>query len=159
MELNYVSQEHCGWFAFTEIETKHFLVKFLRDDAVLVDVGANIEMYSALFLQLSSKSQVYAVEPSSNFQFLEKKIPRQLKSRFKVFQVALGDINGMVVSEIWEAYGHNKVKDYFQSLTFDKFCESEQLEKIDLVKIDTDGYETQILKKKGGPHSPVLDLS
>ena len=159
IELNYVSQEHRGWFAFAEIETKHFLTKILKDDAVLLDVGANIGMYSALFLQLSSQSQVYAFEPSSNFQFLQKNIPGQLKSRFKAYKVALGDINEMVVSEIWESYGHNKVKDRFQFLTLDKFCESEQLKKIDLVKIDTDGFETQILQGGGNTFSrlrPIL---
>ena len=69
--LNNVSQEHAGWFTFAEIETKYFLTRILQHDSVCFDVGANIGLYSLLFLQQSPESQVFAFEPSSNFRFLE----------------------------------------------------------------------------------------
>jgi len=143
--LNNVSNEHKGWFTFAEIETKYFISKVLNDDSICIDIGANIGMYSLLFLQLSSSSKVIAFEPSSNFGFLNQNIPDEFKDRFHAVQIALGDKNGSVEEEIWESFGHNKVKDIFEFATLDAFLERNPVDKIDIIKIDTDGFETQIL--------------
>jgi FkbM family methyltransferase len=143
--LNNVSSEHKGWFAFAEIETKYFISRFLKDDSICIDVGANIGMYSLLFLQLSPSSKVIAFEPTSNFNFLQENIPGKFKVRFQSFQVALGDKDGVVEAEIWESFGHKKVKDYFRFSKLDTFLEKHPVDKIDLIKIDTDGFEIQIL--------------
>lgn len=143
--LNNVSQEHAGWFTFAEIETKYFLTRILQHDSVCFDVGANIGLYSLLFLQQSSESQVYAFEPSSNFRFLEQNILPEFKERFHPFQIGLGDKDGVFENEIWESFGHNKVKDNFCFSTLDRFVESHLINKIDILKIDTDGFETRIL--------------
>ncbi len=102
-------------------------------------------MYSLLFLQQSSRSQVFAFEPSSNFGFLEQNIPVGFKERFHSFQLGLGDKDGFFENEIWESFGHKKVKDNFEFLTLDTFLESHPVDKIDVLKIDTDGFEMQIL--------------
>jgi FkbM family methyltransferase len=143
--LNNVSREHAGWFTFAEIETKYFLTRVLQNDSVCFDVGANIGLYSILFLQHSPESQVFAFEPSSNFKFLEQNIPHRLKERFHAFQLGLGDKNGVFENEIWESFGHKKVKDNFSFATLDRFVENHLVYKIDVLKIDTDGFETQIL--------------
>lgn len=143
--LNNVSQEHAGWFTFAEIETKYFLTRILQHDSVCFDVGANIGLYSLLFLQQSPESQVFAFEPSSNFRFLEQNIPHRYKERFHAFQIGLGDKDGVFENEIWESFGHKKVKDNFSFSTLDRFAESLLIKKIDILKIDTDGFETQIL--------------
>ena len=143
--LNNVSQEHAGWFTFAEIETKYFLTRVLQNDSVCFDVGANVGLYSLFFLQQSPGSQVFAFEPSSNFKFLEQNIPPKFKERFHAFQLGLADKDGVFENEIWESFGHKKVKDYFNFSTLDKFLESHLVNKIDILKIDTDGFETQIL--------------
>jgi FkbM family methyltransferase len=143
--LNNVSREHAGWFTFAEIETKYFLTRVLQNDSVCFDVGANIGLYSILFLQQSPESQVFAFEPSTNFKFLEQNIPQRLKERFHAFQLGLGDKNGVFENEIWESFGHKKVKDNFNFATLDRFVENHLVNKIDVLKIDTDGFETQIL--------------
>ena len=143
--LNNVSQEHAGWFTFAEIETKYFLTRVLQNDSVCFDVGANIGLYSLFFLQQSPESQVFAFEPSSNFRFLEQNIPHKFKRRFHAFQLGLGDKDGVFENEIWESFGHKKVKDNFNFSTLDKFVEIHLVRKIDILKIDTDGFETQIL--------------
>ena len=143
--LNNVSREHAGWFTFAEIETKYFLTRVLQNDSVCFDVGANIGLYSILFLQQSPESQVFAFEPSSNFKFLEQNIPHRFKERFHAFQLGLGDKNGVFENEIWESFGHKKVKDNFSFATLDRFVENHLVYKIDVLKIDTDGFETQIL--------------
>lgn len=143
--LNNVSREHAGWFTFAEIETKYFLTRILQHDSVCFDVGANIGLYSLLFLQQSPESHVFAFEPSSNFRFLEQNIPEMYKERFHAFQIGLGDKDGVFENEIWESFGHKKIKDYFSFSTLDRFVESLHIKKIDILKIDTDGFETQIL--------------
>jgi FkbM family methyltransferase len=143
--LNNVSQEHAGWFTFAEIETKHFVTNILENESICFDVGANIGMYSLLFLQQSPNSRVFAFEPSSNYRFLERNIPAKFKMRFFPSQIALGDKDGIYESEIWESFGHNRVKDNFNFSKLDTYLLSHPVDKIDILKIDTDGFETQIL--------------
>ena len=144
--LNNVSDEHKGWFTFAEIETKYFISKVLNDDSICIDVGANIGMYSLLFLQLSPSSKVIAFEPSSNFRFLNQNIPDEFKERFEAFQIALGDKDAIVEEEMWESFGHRKVKENFQFNKLDTFLDTNPTKKIDFIKIDTDGFEIQILE-------------
>lgn len=144
--LNNVSIEHSGWYTFAEIETKFFISKILDEDSVCIDIGANIGMYSLLFLQLAPSSKVIAFEPSSNFRFLNENIPSNLERRFEAFQIALGDTDGVVEEEIWESFGHKKVREKFHFSKLDTFLESKPLHKIDVIKIDTDGFEIQILR-------------
>lgn len=143
--LNNVSREHAGWFTFAEIETKYFLTRILQHDSVCFDVGANIGLYSLLFLQQSPESQVFAFEPSSNFRFLEQNIPYRFKERFSAFHIGLGDKDGVFENEIWESFGHKKVRDNFTFSTLDSIVQTLLIKKIDVLKIDTDGFETQIL--------------
>jgi FkbM family methyltransferase len=147
--LNNVSSEHAGWFTFAEIETKHFLTKSLKKDSICFDVGANIGLYSLFFLQQSSDSKVFAFEPSSNFRFLEQNIPEFLKNRFQAFNLGLGDVDGVSENEIWESFGHKKVKVSVNFSTLDTFLKHNPVERIDFLKIDTDGFETQILRGAG----------
>lgn len=147
--LNNVSSEHAGWFTFAEIETKHFLTKALKNDSLVFDVGANIGLYSLFFLQQSSDSKVFAFEPSSNFRFLEQNIPAFLKNRFHAFNLGLGDVDGVSENEIWESFGHKKVKVSVNFSTLDTFLKHNPVERIDFLKIDTDGFETQILNGAG----------
>ena len=143
--LNNVSQEHAGWFTFAELETKHFITQVIGDNSICFDVGANIGLYSLLFLQQSPGSTVFAFEPSANFKYLDQNIPIRFKSRFHPFQIALGDVNGVFEDEIWESYGHKKVKQKFEFSTLDSFLQRFPVNKIDVIKVDTDGFETQIL--------------
>jgi FkbM family methyltransferase len=143
--LNNVSQEHAWWFTFAEIETKYFLSRILQNDSICFDVGANIGMYSLMFLQDYAASEVFAFEPSSNFRFLEQNISVRFKGRFHSFQLCLGDTDGEIESTIWESFGHKEVKGYFKFSTLDTFLRSYPVHKIDVLKIDTDGFETQIL--------------
>ncbi len=144
--MNNVSAEHKWWYTFAEIQTKYFISKVLSEDSICIDIGANVGMYSLLFLQLSSSSKVIAFEPSSNFKFLLENIPDKFRNRFQAFKVALGDKNGIAEGEIWESFGHKEVKDNFKFSTLDSFLETNPVERIDMVKIDTDGFETQILR-------------
>jgi len=48
-------------------------------------------------------------------------------------------------TEIWESYGFNRVNGSFPFQTLDEFCASHSIERIDLIKIDTDGFEIRIL--------------
>ncbi len=144
--LNNVSQEHAAWFTFAEIETKSFINKVIENDSICFDVGANVGLYSLLFLKQSPGSEIYAFEPSVNFDYLCQNIPISFKNRFHPFQIALGDKNGIFEDEIWESYGHNKVKQKLEFSTLDSFLQRYPVNKIDVLKIDTDGFETQILK-------------
>lgn len=143
--LNNVSQEHAGWFTFAEIETKHFVTRAIKNNSICFDVGANIGLYSLVFLNSSPSSTVFAFEPSSNFRFLNQNIPIGLRSRFQAFQIGLGHVDGIFETEIWESFGYKKVKINANFSTLDTFLKHNPTKRIDILKIDTDGFEIQIL--------------
>jgi FkbM family methyltransferase len=143
--LNGVSQEHHGWFAFAELETKFFVSRVIGNNFVCIDVGANLGLYSLLFLQESATSRVISFEPSSNFEQLIQNISSVYSGRFDAFQIALGDVDGEIESEIWESYGYNKIKGKFNFNRLDTILEEKKITAVDIIKIDTDGFEVQIL--------------
>ena len=66
--------------------------RFIADDSVCLDVGANIGAMTLVMSDLASKGAVFAFEPSSrNATFLRENLARNSRSNVTVFQNALFD--------------------------------------------------------------------
>ncbi len=153
--------------------------EFVKDDSVVIDAGANIGIFSAFTASLSPRVKVFAFEPSEqNCKTMRKTIEaNDLNGRIELFNEALGDRRGagnLMINEIKESndtleesgYGENsaarfKVERVFVN-TIDDFVENRGLKRVDFIKIDTEGYEKQILKgaaKTIGRFSPVISCA
>ncbi|HOX07098.1 MAG TPA: FkbM family methyltransferase [Planctomycetota bacterium] len=143
----------------------------LRHDAspsVIFDVGANRGSAALRFRSEFPNSTVFAFEPGHTaFDELKHKVAAD--QSIKPFQVALGEHDGSAtlhqnVFDLTNSLLPNsgRINQYSPSGTctpvgtcqtpvmrLDTFCSREAIRRIDLLKIDTQGYERQVLAGAG----------
>lgn len=139
-------------------------------DLVFFDVGANIGLYSIYSAKLIDKIRVYSFEPSfKNLSILSRNIIINKLSE-KVFIMPFSlikkeQIKNIVVSKLHESYEQEgsainyfkKVNNYFVDndkklssynsigINLDYLIEEKILPIPDILKIDTDGYELEVI--------------
>lgn len=136
---------------------------FVADDAVCLDVGANIGLYSLALSALAPRGRVFAFEPSpGSFEYLERNVEANGLANVESFQLALGDQADATVHfhDIpFFTAGSFTVDDdsfltsevlgssYFEApaTTLDSFVAEHGIERVDLVKIDVEGAELSVL--------------
>lgn len=142
-----------------EQDLKHLIPK---ENPLIMDVGANRGQSIALFQKIFSKAEIHAFEPSTEiFNFLtqkrfgpsihlynfglgehitEKEFINYQKSGFSSFL----EINRNVNNKF--SYIPVKEKEIVDLKTIDWFVEENDIQQIDLLKIDTQGYDLQVLQ-------------
>ena len=143
---------------------------------IIFDVGAHYGETIRLFSNKFKIKKIYSIEASpQNFQVLKKKISKKQidLNKVEIFNFGLGNqiaksyINQAIesssstINEVNEdsKYLKRKLKilninknDVFyrkipiQLITLDSFIEKLNIQKVDLLKIDTEGYELNVLK-------------
>jgi len=126
---------------------------------ILFDVGANRGKYARLLLEMfGDKGVVHSFEPShSTFAALEE----NLGARAKLFNIGFGECEGVCVlhsdtehSGLASLYDRNlkhfnislNRKEEVAIITLDKFCASEGIRHIHLLKLDVEGHELRVLE-------------
>jgi len=151
-----------GIFSYPDTgETKFFNRYFgfsSQQKKVFLDVGAYIGDYSKQLIQRVPNAQVYAFEPNpESFQKL------QTNEGITAYNMALGsttktielrdlkDAKGSYLTSAYEGVFNNIYKSSSFSFkadqtTLDHFCECNNIDTIDLLKIDAEGSEYDVLK-------------
>jgi len=159
-EVYYVGIRDSGDFdAFREICIEnHYNFFKVKPGMTVVDIGAHIGTFTLLASKRAgNKGRVIAVEAElKNFDQLKKNLEiNEIKNVIPV-NIALSDFNGQKDFYITKGSGcHsfsanagqeviNKIKTGVKSL--DTLIKELNIEKIDLIKIDTEGAELEILK-------------
>lgn len=118
-------------------------------EGVVLDVGANIGTTSAIFSQHVPEGQVYAFEPGPNaFAALEANIAANGLSNVKPINLAVCAKPGTVRFVENSAYGHITADGSGSDVasgTIDDFVASRALKRVDLIKIDVEGFERDVL--------------
>jgi FkbM family methyltransferase len=143
-----------GWDIESEIAAAGRCI--LREDPVVFDVGANVGEWSQLFLKRVPTAHICMFEP---LEQCRKEISKKgLNTR--VFPYALSDSTGEVVfhfsSETDTMASIDQRRDSFYSsddcstvaiptMTIDEFIEKENIEFVDLIKMDIEGHEFSAL--------------
>lgn len=133
--------------------------EWLKTDSVVLDIGANTGVFSVLAANKCINGSVYSFEPkSSTFASLEKNISFCKNSR--AFRIALGDQHGkrflifrgdsvsnaISDSTMMVSYSKSAPGEEIEITTIDDFVEYNNIKKIDFIKIDTEGYEKNVIK-------------
>ena len=150
-----------GNFQSYVIQNKYFSIE---KDAIVFDVGANVGSMALRFAQGASEGHVYAFEPTD---YAFKKLQRNLSlnpklaERISAVQQFLSDQSKsdpqILAYASWKVDGsannshplHGgtiKSAESVPAITLDHFCTQNQIQRIDLIKIDTDGHEHKVLK-------------
>jgi FkbM family methyltransferase len=146
-------------------------------EAIIFDIGANIGSMALNFARMAPGGWVYAFEPTYYaFEKLKRNISLnpELDKRIRAVQLFVSDRSGPVHNI--EAYSSWKIDGSVQkphplhggmirntagvaAITLDDFCIENQISRVDLIKIDTDGHELQVLtgaRKTLGKYKPFL---
>ncbi len=172
--LNFVTRPHAIHFevpeslyqVFKEIFMEDFyeagkLMKKLPSNPIIVDVGANAGFFNVLVFSKLKTARVFAYEPlASNIQLFRKTIDANPSMQnIQLIQAAVTGIakdsielftedttDNTVVSSVFSGFNklnQKKISVPAQSLT--SIIEKNNLEKIDLLKLDCEGSEYDII--------------
>jgi FkbM family methyltransferase len=126
----------------------------------VIDIGANVGNYSIRVKELAKTAKVYAFEPhpetherlkanASAFDFIPVRKGCGDKSetlKFYDYQEGSGSEHASLLKGVIEDIHHAKSKEFeIEVIRLDDFIEQEKIDKIDLLKIDTEGYEYSVL--------------
>lgn len=142
-----------------ELEALHALAQGRATGTpfILFDVGASEGDYIAhAFHLLGKQISAYAFEPqTAAFQSLQRRFGNH--NHIHLFQTAVGSTPGSfdlyfgregdtTASLNQRSYAVQSRSESVQVTTIDKICEDSAIERIDLLKIDTEGYEMDVLR-------------
>jgi FkbM family methyltransferase len=140
--------------------------KYLRlnEDAIIMDVGANVGIMTLHFAKKAAKGKVYAFEPTHYaFKKLQRNIVLnpELEPRIQLTQTFLSctekkskpitaysswKINKKVGENQHPVHGGAAMStEGVPTTTIDEFVKEYNIDRIDFIKIDTDGHEFDVL--------------
>ena len=149
-----------------------FLKKFNRKEIILFDIGAHKGETIDFFTKFFNIKKIFAFEPNYNI-FLKIRRKYYKKDKIKIYNFGVGDFeyekklnifndtSSSTFTELNENTKYFKRKNRIFNLlkkeefneaknikiiSLNKFLEENHLEKVDILKIDTEGYEYKILK-------------
>ena len=142
---------------FYELQLSKAIVKLGARGGIFVDVGANYGYFSCLWASKNSKNQVFAFEASpSNIEPLINNVTKNcLLNQIKIIPVALGKEAGELsfdlnMKEKQTGWGGFTINSNLSSVkvkveTLDNYAPRNNISKIDVLKIDTEGADTWVL--------------
>jgi FkbM family methyltransferase len=139
-----------GWMGSAE---KALLCSVVRHDSVVADVGANQGLYSLWLARVATDGHIYAFEPDPQlFQCLESNIRNNRLANISTMQAAVSNRSGTLAFAANELNrGDNRVRSnpdatssgaQVAAVTIDEIFGSSRL---DLLKIDVQGFEIEVL--------------
>jgi FkbM family methyltransferase len=144
-------------FGAHEKEYLDYVLKFINRDSIVLDIGANYGNHSLGFAQKAQK--VFAFEPDPwAYSKLKKIIQKNEIDNIYAFNFGLGESNENRLfytansnfnrgqSSFKNVLGTDLTPITSRVMPGDKFIKNHNILKIDFIKIDTEGYEYEVLK-------------
>lgn len=169
---DYRSIYHHGLIDGRELPVENFLVKFLKEGDVSIDIGANVGFYTLLFSVLvGNAGKVYAFEPTPRtFDVLRKNtadkdnvtcidaalMEKEGKRNLVDYGVLKSGLNTISPMPPKEESQHTIIS--IDAITLDSYCLAHYIRPT-FIKIDTEGAEEMVLKggrKTLAAHHPTL---
>lgn len=128
----------------------HLFKDILSSKATIFDIGAHLGAFTLYIKAQLPNSYIYAFEPASdNFLLLEKNVRQNKLINIKIFQKAVAANSGQVFLNTTgrdsNAYQLSATGVAVSSVSLDDFLRTENITKIDLIKLDCEGSEYEIL--------------
>jgi FkbM family methyltransferase len=133
---------------------KKWTPHFNNADCIL-DIGANIGNHSLYWSVNTKARKIYAFEPlPQNYEILCKNVAiNHLHEKVLCFNCAVGERNGNVALESLDErnmgtarFAVSEAETDIKLVSIDAFCAQSGLPQVDLVKIDTEGFEVSVLR-------------
>lgn len=147
------------YFGFEENEIK-FLLKYLKKGDTFLDVGANIGMYSLLASKLvEDRGKIVAFEPTPIiFERLQQNIRLNELTNVYAFNLGLSNQKSTIDFHVskdghdaWNSFAlldlhHESETIKIDVDTIDSFLIEKKIDKVDLIKVDVEGWEKYVLE-------------
>jgi FkbM family methyltransferase len=163
----YVSpQEHIQrqlfWYGYYEKKYVLTWERFVSEDAVVFDIGANIGYYSIIAAKQATTGVIYSFEPySDSFSLLQRNIAFNKLSNIIPVQAAISNENGekklfITGSDNTGMTGLTKAENFsgrietVQAISLDEWIKKTRLKRITIIKMDIEGSEYNALKGMEG---------
>ncbi len=146
------------YFGFQEL-SRQKLYDLMKADQTIIDIGANIgdvSLHAAQFV--GQTGNVHSFEPDpTNYKRFETNLDLNLFSNIHKNKVGLGDKAGTYnianidsgnqgMNRIVHEESSNSKTQQIQVSTLDSYVLEKKLDKVDLIKIDVEGFEYNVLK-------------
>ena len=138
-----------------EPELMAVLATLVSPDSVCVDVGANVGAITLALSSLCPDGFIYAFEPATqSFGFLKRNLARNGVGNATAQRLALSDAGGEATLSYNRefaggAFISDHVRDGVQETvrvgTIDHWAQQAGLDRLDLIKVDVEGYEQKVL--------------
>jgi FkbM family methyltransferase len=149
-----------------------FMLQKLPKNAVFLDIGANIGVFTITAAKsLNQNGRVIAVEASPKmFPFLQQNIEANGLNNVKTLELAVTEQDNATVL-FYEApmdkFGMGSISPQFhtspiqvKTKTIDSIIKDEQIDKVDFIKVDVEGYESSVFKGAEklltSPNAPII---
>lgn len=135
------------------------MAKFVKSkNPMLFDIGANVGQTVKDFNEVFNNATIHAFEPSpATFEILKKETSNQ--KNLHLWHLGVGASVGELLLNEYEHSNTNsfldlhindpkslKRKTSVKTTTVDQFSEENEIQKIDVLKIDTEGFELEVFK-------------
>lgn len=125
----------------------------LNEGDVIIDLGAGIGAELIFYKnKIKDSGKIYAIEASpDSFLKLGKLCNHNKFKNISLHNIAISDKNGSVWIEELDLYKANQINEdskgkEVKALTLDEFVKENNIEKIDLLKMNIEGAELQVIK-------------
>jgi FkbM family methyltransferase len=143
------------WFGRHHWQQINLAERLLPSDGVFMDVGANMGEFAVAMAVKKPGARVLAIEPNPGIRpLLQNNIEANDLTNVSVFELALGDKVGTqelyssgdsaLVSCVAFTPAHQPIES-IEVVTLDELFASQNLTRLDLLKIDVEGYELKVL--------------
>lgn len=124
----------------------------------VVDVGANVGLFSLMVSDVLPKARVHAIEPvPSTYKALEKNTKQSalikihklaIASKSGYMQMYFNEQNSLGSHFLWgtEVFSKQEHRLKIKVSTLDKFCKTNSIKSIDLLKVDVETFENEVLR-------------
>jgi len=162
LDISEYVQEAIFCFHYYESEDIAIFRKFIHSDSIVFDVGANVGQYTLLADKLvGDEGAVYAFEPSPDvLGRLQNNLEGNHVRHTELVCKAVAASNGVAnfypsnqssnqgVGSLLPDRGDMRVSEAIEVevITLDAFCDEKGIEKIDVLKIDVEGFDLDVLQ-------------
>ncbi len=162
-----INSRPTSFATFIEVERAErlFYLKYLQEGMTVFDVGANIGELTLMFSRfVDADGCVHAFEPNNTaFDRLTATCTAACLKNVQLERVALAEKEGVVTLHSYgddylswtsqaerplESYGinvHSVSSEQADATTLDRYCETNHITSVDLLKVDVEGAEFQVL--------------
>lgn len=151
---DYIGHDIFYGFGSTEMNN---LFSLIKPGDVIIDIGANYGFFTLSFAKrVGPNGKVYSFEPDpKNHKAFSININRNSFTNITSVNKGLGSTNGQMILEVPVAWnrGGNRINpnpegehSVVDIITLNDYVSSVDIKRVDLIKIDVEGFEFQILK-------------